>query len=75
MVCYQDANGNATAQRNARGKHYVVFDQPADQGQRLKTAYELTARAAARRRISADFGGFRRILGGFMLSTLSHREK
>ena len=39
MVCYQDANGNATAQRNARSKHYVVFDQPSDQGLRLKTAY------------------------------------
>ena len=25
MVCYQDVNGNATAQRNARGKHYVVL--------------------------------------------------
>ena len=39
MVCYQDANGNATAQRNARGKHYVVFDKPEDKGHQLKAAY------------------------------------
>ena len=39
MVCYQDANGNATAQRNARGKHFVVFDQPADKGHQLKATY------------------------------------
>ena len=36
MVCFQDATGNATQVRTARGKHYVLFDLPADKGQELK---------------------------------------
>ena len=36
MVCFQDATGNATQIRTARGKHYVLFDLPADKGQELK---------------------------------------
>ena len=37
MVCFQDANGSAAQIRNARGKHYVLFDLPADKGLELKT--------------------------------------
>ena len=37
MVCFQDANGTAAQQtRIARGKHYVLFDLPADKGLELK---------------------------------------
>ena len=37
MVCFQDANGSAAQVRTARGKHYVIFDLPADKGLELKT--------------------------------------
>ena len=37
MVCFQDANGTAAQTRTARGKHYVLFDLPADKGLELKT--------------------------------------
>ena len=38
MVRFVTATGNAVAQRNARGKHCVVFDLPRDKGQELKRA-------------------------------------
>ena len=38
MVCFQAAAGNVNAQRNLRGKHYVLFDLPADKGVQLKAA-------------------------------------
>ena len=37
MVRYLDVTGNANAQRNARRKHFVQFDLPADKGTELKT--------------------------------------
>ena len=37
MVRYQDARGNAVVQRNARGKHFILFDLPADKGADLKS--------------------------------------
>ena len=36
MVCFQAAAGDNAAKLSARGKHYVLFDQPSDQGRRLK---------------------------------------
>ena len=36
MVCFQDANGTAAQIPTARGKHYVIFDLPADKGLELK---------------------------------------
>ena len=38
MVRYQDTRGNAVQQRNARGKHFILFDLPADKGADLKKA-------------------------------------
>eukprot|EP00966_Prymnesium_polylepis_P231607 5358450-Prymnesium_polylepis.1 len=38
MVCFQAAHGNDDAQRAARGKHFVLFDLPADKGALLKLA-------------------------------------
>ena len=35
MVCFQDATGDAAQIRTARGKHYVIFDLPADKGLEL----------------------------------------
>ena len=37
MVRYLDVAGNANAQRNARGKHFVQFDLAIDKGAELKT--------------------------------------
>ena len=37
MVRYLDVAGNANAQRNARGKHFVQFDLAVDKGTELKT--------------------------------------
>ena len=36
MVRYATAAGNAAAARNARGKHFVIFDAPGDKGPELK---------------------------------------
>ena len=36
MVRYLDVTGNANAQRNARGKHFVQFDLAANKGTELK---------------------------------------
>ena len=36
MVRYQSFGGTTIAQRDARGKHYVLFDLPADKGTELK---------------------------------------
>ena len=41
MVCFQATNGNANAQRRARGKHFILFDLPADKGVQLKAAQPL----------------------------------
>eukprot|EP00966_Prymnesium_polylepis_P036620 849751-Prymnesium_polylepis.2 len=38
MVCFQAAAGNNAAKLIARGKHYVLFDQPVDKGRKLKDA-------------------------------------
>ena len=38
MVCYAIANGSNNAVLNARGKHYVFFDKPADKGPTFKKA-------------------------------------
>ena len=38
MVCYAVASGAPAAQITARGKHYVLFDLPADKGQEFKKA-------------------------------------
>ena len=38
MVRYLDVTGNANAQRNARGKHFVQFDLAADKGTELKAS-------------------------------------
>ena len=39
MVRFQAASGNNAAKLAARGKHYVLFDEPADLGAKLKETY------------------------------------
>ena len=39
MVRYAVANGNANARRNARDKHFVLFDQARDNGAAIKNAF------------------------------------
>ena len=36
MVCFQTFGGSGDAQREARDKHYVLFDLPADKGAEFK---------------------------------------
>ena len=39
MVRFQAASGNVAAKLVARGKHFVLFDEPADKGAILKESY------------------------------------
>ena len=39
MVRFQAASGNNAAKLVARGKHFVLFDEPADKGNILKESY------------------------------------
>ena len=36
MVCFRAAAGNVAATLTARGKHYVLFNEPGDKGRQLK---------------------------------------